>query len=326
MITAWKHTLLSLDWFKMHWFESVERDKVWNTQWRAANVSNNSNEDVENFDTQFQRMRYFVYTVGKNVNMIKSKNREQATLTNNSRAAANAGWYRTPFNLAFTPFFVLSFLFQLFTIIKLNWSISNEYTRQYTYTHEFRKFNLKRKIRKKINKERMVLLTRMDGVDFLLIDKRKQLVFWLMRSNVRQILLIVVIDFRCVVCCVVTQLIEFQADDKKKTSVWMSCQTQYCWSSAANNRKTFTFVKFKLIEFPLILFYPFLHKVAIFAFSSAYSTITIYNREQQTTWSAQSPVYMSYFMYRTLTFFLLSTAFFRWFFDGFICMICFFYL
>lgn len=64
----------------------------------------------------------------------------------------------------------------------------------------------------------MVLLTRMDGVDFLLIDKRKQLVFWLMRSNVRQILLIVVIDFRCVVlCCVVTQLIEFQADDKKKT-------------------------------------------------------------------------------------------------------------
>lgn len=61
----------------MHWFESMERDKVWNTQWRAANVSNNSNEDVENFDTQFQRMRYFVYTVGKNVNMIKSKNREQ---------------------------------------------------------------------------------------------------------------------------------------------------------------------------------------------------------------------------------------------------------
>lgn len=30
---------------------------------------------MEYFDTQSQWMRYFVYTVGKNVNMIKTKNR-----------------------------------------------------------------------------------------------------------------------------------------------------------------------------------------------------------------------------------------------------------
>lgn len=99
---------------------------------------------------------------------------------------------------------------------------------------------------------------------------------------------------------------------KKKPSVWMSCQrNSICWSSAANNRKTFTFVKFKLIEFPLILFYPFVHKVAIFAFSSAYSTITILqSRAANDVICAISSLYELFHVSHTYFFFA-----FNWFFS-----------
>lgn len=55
-------------------FGCMRRDEIWNTITKKTHT-HTAMMMMEYFDTQSQWMRYFVYTVGKNVNMIKTKNR-----------------------------------------------------------------------------------------------------------------------------------------------------------------------------------------------------------------------------------------------------------
>lgn len=143
------------------------------------------NNGWNNFDTQFQRMRYFVYTVGKNVNMIKSKNR--------STSLTEKGSFARLFVSLETEQSALQF--GLHTFFSFNYSqlqsqiltISNE---RKTYTR-ISKFNLKYEyIKESMQKKRSVLLTRMMVLIFCWLINGSNLSPGSKRSNVRQILLI----------------------------------------------------------------------------------------------------------------------------------------